>query len=64
MITIIPAIDIIDGKCVRLEQGDYSLKKVYDEDPLNAARRFEDHGIKRLHVVDLDGAKRQSCGKL
>jgi phosphoribosylformimino-5-aminoimidazole carboxamide ribotide isomerase len=57
MITIIPAIDIIDGKCVRLEQGDYRLKKVYDEDPLDAARRFEDCGIKRLHVVDLDGAK-------
>jgi len=57
MITIIPAIDIIGGKCVRLEQGDYELKKVYDEDPLNAAKRFEDHGIKRLHVVDLDGAR-------
>ncbi len=57
MITIIPAIDIIDGKCVRLEQGDYRLKKVYEEDPLDAARRFEDQGVKRLHVVDLDGAK-------
>jgi len=57
MITIIPAIDIIDGKCVRLEQGDYRLKKVYEEDPLDAARRFEDCGIKRLHLVDLDGAK-------
>jgi phosphoribosylformimino-5-aminoimidazole carboxamide ribotide isomerase len=57
MITIIPAIDIIGGKCVRLEQGDYRLKIVYEEDPLNAARRFEDHGIKRLHVVDLDGAR-------
>jgi phosphoribosylformimino-5-aminoimidazole carboxamide ribotide isomerase len=57
MITIIPAIDIIGGKCVRLEQGDYRLKKVYEEDPLDAARRFEDHGVKRLHVVDLDGAK-------
>jgi phosphoribosylformimino-5-aminoimidazole carboxamide ribotide isomerase len=57
MITIIPAIDIIGGKCVRLEQGDYRLKKIYEEDPLDAARRFEDHGIKRLHVVDLDGAK-------
>jgi phosphoribosylformimino-5-aminoimidazole carboxamide ribotide isomerase len=57
MITIVPAIDIIGGKCVRLEQGDYRLKKVYEEDPLDAARRFEDHGIKRLHVVDLDGAK-------
>lgn len=57
MISIIPAIDIMDGKCVRLEQGDYRLKKVYEEDPLIAARRFEDHGISRLHVVDLDGAK-------
>jgi phosphoribosylformimino-5-aminoimidazole carboxamide ribotide isomerase len=57
MITIIPAVDILDGKCVRLEQGDYRLKKVYDEDPVAAARRFEDHGITRLHVVDLDGAR-------
>lgn len=57
MITIIPAIDIIDGKCVRLEQGDYNLKKVYDSDPVEVAKRFEDNGIKRLHVVDLDGAK-------
>ena len=48
MITIIPAIDIIGGKCVRLEQGDYRLKKVYEEDPLTAARRFEDHGIKQI----------------
>lgn len=57
MITVIPAIDIIEGKCVRLEQGDYNSQKVYDEDPLSAAKRFEDHGIRRLHVVDLDGAK-------
>ena len=57
MITIIPAIDILGGKCVRLEQGDYRLKKVYEEDPLDAARRFEDQGVKRLHVVDLDGAR-------
>lgn len=57
MISIIPAIDILDGKCVRLEQGDYNLKKVYDEDPLTAARRFEDNGFRRLHVVDLDGAR-------
>jgi phosphoribosylformimino-5-aminoimidazole carboxamide ribotide isomerase len=57
MISIIPAIDIIDGKCVRLEQGDYRLKKVYEEDPLDLARRFEDHGITRLHLVDLDGAR-------
>lgn len=57
MITVIPAIDIIDGKCVRLEQGDYRLKKVYEKDPVDTAKRFEDFGLKRLHVVDLDGAK-------
>jgi len=57
MITIIPAIDIIDGKCVRLQQGNYNLKKVYEEDPLQAAKKFEDQGVKRLHIVDLDGAK-------
>src|SRR5512145_45332 len=57
MITIIPAIDIIEGKCVRLEQGDYRSKKVYESDPVDVAKRFEDAGIKRLHVVDLDGAK-------
>jgi len=56
-IDIIPAIDIIEGKCVRLSQGDYASKKVYNEDPLEVAREFEDNGIKRLHVVDLDGAK-------
>lgn len=56
MIEIIPAIDIIDGKCVRLSQGDYNSKKVYNENPLEVAREFEDHGIHRLHVVDLDGA--------
>src|SRR5690349_3636800 len=54
---IIPAIDIIDGKCVRLTQGDYSQKKIYNEHPLEVARRFEDAGLKRLHLVDLDGAK-------
>lgn len=54
---IIPAIDIIDGKCVRLTKGDYSQKKIYDERPLEVARRFEDAGLKRLHLVDLDGAK-------
>lgn len=54
---IIPAIDIIDGKCVRLTQGDYSQKKVYNERPLEVARQFEDAGLKRLHLVDLDGAK-------
>ena len=54
---IIPAIDIIDGKCVRLSKGDYNQMKVYNEDPLEVARTFEDHGIERLHLVDLDGAK-------
>ncbi len=54
---IIPAIDVIDGKCVRLSKGDYGTKKVYNEDPLEVARQFEDWGIKRIHVVDLDGAK-------
>ncbi|PHN03084.1 1-(5-phosphoribosyl)-5-[(5-phosphoribosylamino)methylideneamino]imidazole-4-carboxamide isomerase [Flavilitoribacter nigricans] len=54
---IIPAIDIIDGKCVRLTQGDYQQKKVYNEDPLEVAQQFEDAGLTRLHLVDLDGAK-------
>ncbi|AZB26277.1 1-(5-phosphoribosyl)-5-[(5-phosphoribosylamino)methylideneamino]imidazole-4-carboxamide isomerase [Chryseobacterium bernardetii] len=54
---IIPAIDIIDGKCVRLSKGDYSTKKIYNEDPLEVAREFEDFGIQFLHLVDLDGAK-------
>src|SRR5882757_787127 len=54
---IIPAIDIIDGKCVRLTQGDYEQKKIYNEHPLEVARQFEDAGLKRLHLVDLDGAK-------
>jgi phosphoribosylformimino-5-aminoimidazole carboxamide ribotide isomerase len=54
---IIPAIDIIGGKCVRLSMGDYSTSKVYNENPLEVARRFEDNGIKYLHLVDLDGAK-------
>ena len=53
---LIPAIDIIDGKCVRLSQGDYSSKKVYSENPVDMAKRFEDYGLRRLHVVDLDGA--------
>ncbi|MDR0892909.1 MAG: 1-(5-phosphoribosyl)-5-[(5-phosphoribosylamino)methylideneamino]imidazole-4-carboxamide isomerase [Mediterranea sp.] len=55
-IEIIPAIDIIDGKCVRLSQGDYDQKKVYNESPVEVARQMEDAGIRRLHVVDLDGA--------
>ncbi len=54
---IIPAIDIIDGKCVRLTQGNYAQKKEYAKDPLEVAKRFEDAGIRRLHLVDLDGAK-------
>jgi len=54
---IIPAIDIIDGKCVRLTQGDYAQKKIYNENPLEVAMEFEDAGLKRLHLVDLDGAK-------
>ncbi|SOC80084.1 1-(5-phosphoribosyl)-5-[(5-phosphoribosylamino)methylideneamino] imidazole-4-carboxamide isomerase [Salinimicrobium sediminis] len=54
---IIPAIDIIDGKCVRLSQGDYNSKKIYNENPLEVAKEFQDHGIKYLHLVDLDGAK-------
>ena len=54
---IIPAIDIIDGKCVRLSQGDYTQKKVYNEDPLEVAKAFEDAGLQYLHLVDLDGAK-------
>lgn len=54
---VIPAIDIIDGKCVRLSQGDYTQKKIYNEHPLEVALQFEDAGIQRLHLVDLDGAK-------
>lgn len=54
---IIPAIDIIEGKCVRLTQGDYSQKKIYNKNPLEVAKQFEDAGLLRLHLVDLDGAK-------
>ena len=54
---IIPAIDIIDGKCVRLSQGDYNSKKIYNENPLEVAKEFEAYGIHYLHLVDLDGAK-------
>ena len=57
MIEIIPAIDIIDGKCVRLSQGDYGQKTIYNENPLEVAKMFLDAGLKRLHLVDLDGAK-------
>lgn len=56
---IIPAIDIIDGKCVRLSKGDYNTKKIYNENPLEVAKEFEAHGITSLHLVDLDGAKSQ-----
>jgi phosphoribosylformimino-5-aminoimidazole carboxamide ribotide isomerase len=54
---IIPAIDIIDGKCVRLTKGDYAQQKIYNENPVEVAKEFEAAGIKRLHMVDLDGAK-------
>jgi len=54
---IIPAIDIIDGKCVRLTQGDYDKKTIYNSNPLEVAKQFEDAGLQRLHLVDLDGAK-------
>jgi phosphoribosylformimino-5-aminoimidazole carboxamide ribotide isomerase len=54
---IIPAIDLIDGKCVRLTEGDYAQKTVYHDDPLDAAKQFEDAGLTRLHLVDLDGAR-------
>jgi len=57
MIDVIPAIDLIDGACVRLTKGDYSTKLVYEKDPVLMAKRFEDAGIQRLHLVDLDGAK-------
>mgnify|MGYP001778150654 CR=1 FL=1 len=57
MIELIPAIDIIGGKCVRLTKGDYATQKVYNEDPLAVAREFEEYGFRRLHIVDLDGAK-------
>ncbi len=60
MIRIIPAIDIIDGKCVRLTRGDFHRKVVYDADPVRVARTFEDAGIAYLHLVDLDGARKRS----
>ncbi|WP_300811888.1 1-(5-phosphoribosyl)-5-[(5-phosphoribosylamino)methylideneamino]imidazole-4-carboxamide isomerase [uncultured Bacteroides sp.] len=56
MIELIPAIDIIEGKCVRLSRGDYDSKKVYNENPVEVAKELEGHGIRRLHLVDLDGA--------
>ena len=62
--TIIPAIDIINGKCVRLTKGDYALQVVYNDNPLEVAKQFEAAGIKRLHMVDLDGAKAGSIANL
>jgi len=59
MIRIIPAIDIIGGKCVRLRRGDYNTKIIYDENPLKISRKFEDTGFKYLHLVDLDGARKK-----
>lgn len=56
MIELIPAIDLLDGKCVRLQQGDYDNKKIYSDNPVEVAKMFEDYGMQRLHVVDLNGA--------
>jgi len=64
MIEIIPAIDLIDGKCVRLSQGDFAQKKIYSENPLEVAEAFENAGLKRLHIVDLDGAKQGKIANL
>ena len=60
MVEIIPAIDIIEGRCVRLSQGDYAQRKVYDASPVDMAKRYADCGVKRIHVVDLDRAKSSS----
>ena len=60
MIEIIPAIDVMNGKCVRLSQGDFSKIKTYSEDPLEVAKRYEDCGVKRVHLIDLQGAKSNS----
>ena len=59
MIEVIPAIDIIDGKCVRLTRGNYDEKRIYNESPLDVARALEDAGCRHLHLVDLDGARSQ-----
>ena len=64
MIEIIPAIDLIEGKCVRLSQGDFAQKKIYSENPLETAKEFESFGLKRLHIVDLDGAKNGKISNL
>ena len=61
---VIPAIDIIDGKCVRLSKGDYDTKKIYHENPLDIAKEYEAHGIQYLHLVDLDGAKAKTIKNL
>lgn len=61
---IIPAIDLIDGKCVRLTKGDFESKKIYSDDPVDVAKRFEDVGLKYLHLVDLDGAKNSDISNL
>ena len=64
MIEIIPAIDLMDGKCVRLTQGDFAQRKIYHENPLAVAKTFEDAGLTRLHIVDLDGARRGKVANL
>jgi phosphoribosylformimino-5-aminoimidazole carboxamide ribotide isomerase len=64
MITVIPAIDIIGGECVRLTRGDYASKSIYFKDPVEAARRYADAGVRRLHLVDLDGAKSSAPANL
>ncbi len=64
MIEIIPAIDLIDGKCVRLVQGDFAQKKIYSESPLETAREFEAAGLRHVHIVDLDGAKNGKVANL
>ena len=64
MIEIIPAIDLMDGRCVRLSQGDFARKKVYGNDPVDIAKAFEAAGIRRLHIVDLDGARTGSITNL
>lgn len=61
---VIPAIDLIDGKCVRLSQGDFARKRIYDEDPIGVARTFEEAGLKRLHIVDLEGARTGAIANL
>lgn len=64
MLEIIPAIDLMDGKCVRLSQGDYAQRKTYCDNPIEIAKLFEDSGIRRLHLVDLDGAKQKKLVNL